>query len=825
MIFLFLISRGGSILCCLCIALLAFGLIILTTVEAQYLYYSEFKDDQPNCIVNEQVNFKLNCFNFAAWSQLVGLVNNTIESINTVSFLLIKPNQPLVLTGELNLWQVCSLIKPDNALACLGSLLVEIAGVKGIDIVSGWSTKNDKAQIEKNNTSNHVWIFSSALKFYMNGLALEQWQCTKEHVLKNLTQTTIFNYFGQIIFENSVVYDSENPVCPYFFINANITYFSINGLADSFLITNLFRFQKINSSVPINSSITHMTLSGYNYALDESLLHPLVFEFVQTVFLGGTINSISIAIESFKNLDKVQITANSLTNLFHKVGVDWMARLQISKNLLWITFAEYSFPEWLNPSGAYTYPNIDLCLFANLSLGDELKSGLVVVLDSNLTAFGCTDTVAWLTRNYNVFESSTQNRDFTQNSRQIYSMCWNGTYKPNMTAIETRINQCFSKQKGYYTVYMDYYEIEYLFQFANDLVASILIPFVCILGLLVNLRVIYTVHKNSKVDFKEAFYTFMSLNSLFNCFFSIIYALYPINYCQMNQTGFFCSSIYNTVTSQVIKIVSQAYFGEVFKMCSNILYIFISINRYMLVGKDHNSALEWLAGLNLKLVVFLTVVFSLLINIGHAFQYRIFYGWNVLATQYFHGSMVSTNYLYPSIVTNNSSFKIYSIVYFFINFAVFLAINTWIEFSLLRNLRKEIKEKRTKLEKEIQESESKNTSGSDVIKKVNRGKQKKIEQDSKKETRATVMVITNSGLNFVLRFPEIFVFVSSNSEFVTSIVDIFSGSLFSIITSTLVGISYLFYILTFTTNVVIYCVFNPNFKKHFIWWEYNVKQK
>jgi hypothetical protein len=219
-----------------------------------------------------------------------------------------------------------------------------------------------------------------------------------------------------------------------------------------------------------------------------------------------------------------------------------------------------------------------------------------------------------------------------------------------------------------------------------------------------------------------------------------------------------------------------------------------------------------------KRVIGLTVVFSLLMNIGHAFQYRINWGWSDAGL---------ASYDYPVIVIFNFSFHIYAIVYFIINFVLFLIMNTWIEFSLLRNLRSEIAEKREKLEKEIVESQSKNSANSEVINKVNRGKQKKIEHDSKKETRAIVMVITNSGLNFVLRFPEIFVFVSSNISFYNIFVmpsyinsrDIY----FDNIASILVNLSFLFYMLTFTTNIVVYCVFNPHFKKNYILWESNVK--
>jgi hypothetical protein len=141
---------------------------------------------------------------------------------------------------------------------------------------------------------------------------------------------------------------------------------------------------------------------------------------------------------------------------------------------------------------------------------------------------------------------------------------------------------------------------------------------------------------------------------------------------------------------------------------------------------------------------------------------------------------------------------------------------------LVIKVRKEIIEKRLKAEDEIKTMTKNNASGSAVIKKVIRGKRRKIEQDGKKETRVIVMVVANSVVNFILRVPEILVFISSDS-----IYNSFGDSYFIIgkLSSVLVSISYLFYILTFTINVVIYYLFNVKFKQLFVWWKSNVKQK
>jgi hypothetical protein len=229
-----------------------------------------------------------------------------------------------------------------------------------------------------------------------------------------------------------------------------------------------------------------------------------------------------------------------------------------------------------------------------------------------------------------------------------------------------------------------------------DFLAFVLIPLACILGFWLNARVVWTVLKNCKKALNEDFYKYMALNSIFNCLFCLVYAFYPINYCLPYEAGFFCSAISNSMAAQVFKIVFQGFLGEVFKMCSNISYILITINRYMLVGKEHNFVLKKISNWSMKRVIGSTIFFSLLINIGHGFQYRINYGLGELFRQ--DNEVKFTDDLYPSIVVYNTAFQVYSIVYFVLNFAVFFLINTFVEASLVLKMRKEIGDKRKKFE-------------------------------------------------------------------------------------------------------------------------------
>jgi hypothetical protein len=237
----------------------------------------------------------------------------------------------------------------------------------------------------------------------------------------------------------------------------------------------------------------------------------------------------------------------------------------------------------------------------------------------------------------------------------------------------------------------------------------------------------------------------------------------------------------------------------------------------MLIGKEHWSALVMISQWEFKRVTFLTSTFSLFMNVGQLFQYRLNYGLNLPRNGVYADY---SNVAYPFIVIENVAFSVYTLVYFIIDCVVFLTVNTWLEASIVVKLRDEIAEKRKRAEEEIRVSASHNNAHSEIVNKMLKAKKKKIEQDAKKETRAVVMVILNSILNFVLRVPEIFVFFASaygKSYLLTGSDSIQVQSVFTVfytilnLPNMIISVSYFTYILTFTTNVAIYYLFNPKF--------------
>jgi hypothetical protein len=133
------------------------------------------------------------------------------------------------------------------------------------------------------------------------------------------------------------------------------------------------------------------------------------------------------------------------------------------------------------------------------------------------------------------------------------------------------------------------------------------------------------IKKNQKKELKEDFYKYKSINSVFNCVYCLIFALYPINSCNVYKNDYFCSAIFNTVFAQIYKIGFVNYLGESITCCSNISYILITSNRYMVIGRDPALLLKRISKIEIKRIIKLTILVSFPFNIGHIFEYCINY--------------------------------------------------------------------------------------------------------------------------------------------------------------------------------------------------------
>jgi hypothetical protein len=266
-----------------------------------------------------------------------------------------------------------------------------------------------------------------------------------------------------------------------------------------------------------------------------------------------------------------------------------------------------------------------------------------------------------------------------------------------------------------------------------------------------------------------------------------------------------------------------AYFGEVIKMCANITYLMMTLNRYLLVGKDHAPWLVTIAKLEFKWVIRGSLIFTAMINIGHGWQYQavedtaitLFY----TNTEYGYENGHSFSD-YPS-ANQGQPYFIYSIVYFVINFCFFFILNTGIEVKLVRRMHKELKEKRERLAKMNADKPSASSADSHKTPEPVQDK-KKEEEDAKKELKVIKMVMLNGFFNFVLRAPEILFWMENQSVwsiFNNRNINVAGNHSVPGFLSMIADIGFLTYILTFSSNFVIFYKFNKNFKEAVVFFQ------
>jgi hypothetical protein len=166
---------------------------------------------------------------------------------------------------------------------------------------------------------------------------------------------------------------------------------------------------------------------------------------------------------------------------------------------------------------------------------------------------------------------------------------------------------------------------------------------------------------------------------------------------------------------------------------------------------------------------------------------------------------------------NLFSVEVYSFIYFLINFVFFYSVSTSVEVILVRKLHSELVEKKLKME--TLKADRRLSLSELTFRKI-----RKKEIDERSEQRAVIMVVVNALINLFFRLPELpFVLLGSQIMFGDSLFDVVFSltSLPYLITD----LYYFMYILTFTTNFLIFYIFNMKFKQTFSKWRHVKKRQ
>jgi hypothetical protein len=165
------------------------------------------------------------------------------------------------------------------------------------------------------------------IEFHVNNTSPASYTCSPDLLPENSkTESSLFSWcIALLSIEYGNTYGSGAQTdCPYLFKNAYMS----NGIelsyqVDSFLYVTLFKFQKVNDTKTINSKMPSLAVHGYNFKLDTSLLHPLVFENLNSLSCLGNMNSIQADLfKNFRIAISIYFDMDSLGTFYHQIGLE-----------------------------------------------------------------------------------------------------------------------------------------------------------------------------------------------------------------------------------------------------------------------------------------------------------------------------------------------------------------------------------------------------------------------------------------------------------------------------------------------------------------------
>ena len=226
--------------------------------------------------------------------------------------------------------------------------------------------------------------------------------------------------------------------------------------------------------------------------------------------------------------------------------------------------------------------------------------------------------------------------------------------------------------------------------YLTHFILIIILPIVCLLGIVSNSLVIYTVsHKSNQKDLKENQYKYMRLNAIINILILVIEPLTLISECR-DYNSLFCSSIRFWQFSQFFKIIFGEYFSNVFRLAANFIYVQFALNRLSLIGKDHGKLVTNASKLKVRQYIGRIVIPCLILPVVKIFRffpnsYRIEAEYPIPIGYYFIFLSRSRSLIYV--------YMSFNVLFDILNYVVFLIVNFIIDVNLAIKMKQVIDEK------------------------------------------------------------------------------------------------------------------------------------
>jgi hypothetical protein len=560
--------------------------------------------------------------NFKKFTDLILDCNQTY---NITKHVILWPKDSLVIDESVQLNKVFD----ESKIKSIAYL--NIINFKGIDINSQ-SFLLDSSRFKLKLKIN---IYFSKLDIYSNSSLIEASKC-------DLATYNVSNNFFKHVYSISiqnVKYPKE--WCPHFFHNFVLGHLFFFEIANSFLIKNRLNFYQLNSSKVYIKYLFELQFDFTYEELNKNNLSPDLFRNVPYLGIGGVLNGIETRLfEDFQNLKKIEIVISNLKEIFHS-GNKWMNYLNLKVSLNTSTNLEQSMQlkfrflsQHVSFDSIYQYPNEDLCLFKNFP-----HDRLVYPIMIPGKRLKCTCTLLWLESKLHLFKSKVKflndydliyDADYSV-SESIFVFCnvsFN-TSKCNLNEkfMLCKIVQSESTSREHLFHFDNDVDVYYMIEFAKFILLVILQPIFCFLGIIHNgLTILVIRNKSKKKELSESMYKHIIINSVFNTIYCTITILKLVNTCVFHDWSVFCSTVYQEIWAQNLKIFLIHFLGTSVKLCSNFSYFIFSLSRLLLITKHKDRILNRETNKIYIIIYIIALIFvSCVLSAFKIFQYEINY--------------------------------------------------------------------------------------------------------------------------------------------------------------------------------------------------------
>jgi hypothetical protein len=186
------------------------------------------------------------------------------------------------------------------------------------------------------------------------------------------------------------------------------------------------------------------------------------------------------------------------------------------------------------------------------------------------------------------------------------------------------LNQSFASYKDWY---FQFYDAQYILVEITNILNNYFDYWVLVAGFLTNLITViviinayrkasvYSTNKNNQLlgSIKESnFFTYMLINSIINATYCLIMFFNEVFPCVQNPDP--ADEERYMANNCLITDICIATTASVLKLTANVTYLQISLNRYLLVGKDHSERLKNLGKSNIVIGLIVALITSCLLS-------------------------------------------------------------------------------------------------------------------------------------------------------------------------------------------------------------------